>query len=102
MLSSIKSLRDLQSLKKRSSPTLAESVEFESEEEYREKLADPEGVILLCKSRLHAKVRSPTETLSEGVDTTPDAISVSTGMSAVSESAWVLLDKTEFNINSNP
>jgi hypothetical protein len=52
--------------------SLAESVEFESEEEYREKLET------LKESYFPSRVVSPsarTETLSEGLDATPEAIS---------------------------
>ena len=52
--------------------SLAESVEFESEEEYREKLET------LKESYFPSRVVSPsarTETLSEGVDNSPEAIS---------------------------
>jgi hypothetical protein len=52
--------------------SLAESVEFESEEEYREKLET------LKESYFPSRVVSPsarTETLSEGVDSSPEAIS---------------------------
>jgi len=51
---------------------LAESVEFESEEEYREKLAT------IRESYFPARKAAPkanTETLSEGVDSTPEVIS---------------------------
>ena len=52
--------------------SLAESVEFESEEEYREKLET------LKESYFPSKVASPkakTETLSEGVDVSPEVVS---------------------------
>jgi hypothetical protein len=57
--------------------SLAESVEFESEEEYREKLET------LKESYFPSKTSSPsakTETLSEGVDTTP--VEITGSMSA--------------------
>jgi hypothetical protein len=52
--------------------SLAESVEFESEEEYREKLET------LKESYFPSRAISPsakTETLSEGVDSSPESIS---------------------------
>jgi len=52
--------------------SLAESVEFESEEEYREKLET------LKEAYFPSKVTSPrakTESLSEGVDNAPESIS---------------------------
>ena len=52
--------------------SLAESVEFESEEEYREKLET------LRESYFPSRVASPkarTESLSEGVDSSPESIS---------------------------
>ena len=51
--------------------SLAESVEFESEEEYREKLET------LKESYFPSKTKSPsakTESLSEGVDSTPESV----------------------------
>jgi chromatin remodeling complex protein RSC6 len=52
--------------------SLAESIEFDSEEEYREKLET------LREAYFPSKTASPsakTETLSEGVDVTPETVS---------------------------
>jgi predicted transcriptional regulator len=52
--------------------TLAESVEFESESAYREKLATIRESYFPARK---AAAKTNTETLSEGVDSTPEVIS---------------------------
>ena len=57
-------------LRKRSSSSLAESVEFESETEYREKLETLKESYFSGKAPV-----AKTETLSEGVDESPEFVS---------------------------
>ena len=64
----IKFLKGLADTEKKEARLTCESVEFESEEEYREKLETLKESLLLQENQLPTAKSSPTTPLSEGVD----------------------------------
>ena len=66
-------------LRKKAQASLAESVEFESEEKYREKLEVLKESYFARTTNESAKEISKAQTLSEGVDSTPGSCFIRNG-----------------------